>query len=59
MDKKIGKQHVKNAERRLKFILWMWEEEPTLTLKELILSLGKDNICSPDRDMRLKEIKDE
>ena len=53
MNKKIGKQHVKSAERRLSFILHMWEEEPTLTLKELILSLDKDNICSPDRDMRL------
>jgi len=52
---KVGKQHIKNAERRLKFLLWMWEEEPTLTLKELILSLDKDNMCFPNHDVKLKD----
>ena len=51
---KVSKKHIKDAERRLRSLLYCWEDEPELTLKELVLSFSDTGMVEPNADIRHK-----
>ncbi len=50
----VSKADIKWAESRLKLILSFWEDDPTLSLRQIVNACG---ICHPDKDIRGNKVE--